>query len=208
MRVGRTRESGHYRCGNHIRAHRCKGKIRPKFHAHVRSWLTEFPFSVALQTAILYFVAQFLGAFMGYGALKALVPASVIRAEGGIGLCVTMPDVSLQVWQAFGVEFIATATFIWFCCGVWDPRNAHLQDCVPLKFGLAVAGLAAVTVRHLNLSAKKIFTFNPNVFHTFRAHSLDAAWIRLDHSLPPFGMALCNINGFAISITSDHSSFA
>lgn len=83
---------------------------------------------------------------MGYGLLKIIVPVDVIKAEGGIGLCVTMPNVQISIWQAFGVEFFATSALIWFCCGVWDPRNAHLQDCTSLKFGLAVAGLSAVTV--------------------------------------------------------------
>lgn len=87
---------------------------------------------------------------MGYGLIKTIVPADIMTAEGGIGLCVTVPNEHILVWQAFAVEFFATSAFVWFCCGIWDPRNAHFQDCTSLKFGLAVAGLAAVTVRTLN----------------------------------------------------------
>lgn len=83
---------------------------------------------------------------MGYGLIKTIVPANIMKADGGIGLCVTMPNEHILVWQAFAVEFFATSALIWFCCGIWDPRNAHFQDCTSLKFGLAVAGLAAVTV--------------------------------------------------------------
>lgn len=86
---------------------------------------------------------------MGYGLLRLVVPADIFKAEGANGLCVTLPNERIEVWQAFAVEFLATAAFVWFACGCWDPRNANMQDSISLKFGLAVAGLAAVAVRIL-----------------------------------------------------------
>lgn len=123
--------------------------VKVKFYVKctLRSLTNKLHVCDELQTACIYFVAQFLGAFMGYGLLKVLVPVDIISGEGGAGLCVTLPNPRISIWQAFAVEFFATLALVWFCCGVWDQRNAHLQDCVSLKFGLAVAGLAAVTVR-------------------------------------------------------------
>lgn len=96
-----------------------------------------------------YFVAQILGSFMGFGILKAVTPAHVFaRADNGtsIGLCTTMPSASVSPMQAVAVEFLITMVLILVCCGVWDPRNAKHHDSVPLRFGLAVACLALVGV--------------------------------------------------------------
>lgn len=83
---------------------------------------------------------------MGYGLLKVIVPTDIMNPDDNIGLCVTLPNPQILKWQAFAIEFIATSALVWFNCGIWDPRNAHLQDCTSLKMGLAVAGLAAVAV--------------------------------------------------------------
>lgn len=95
--------------------------------------------------ACLYIIAQILGAYTGYGLLILITPAHILNPDGN-GLCVTRPHPMVTDWQAFIVEFIATSALIWFCCGIWDPRNAKFQDSIPLKFGLAITGLAAVTV--------------------------------------------------------------
>lgn len=95
--------------------------------------------------ACVYILAQILGAFMGFGLLMAMLPLNVIEASGeGFGL--TKPNPSITPLQAFGIEFIATSVLIFICCGVWDPRNAKVQDSVPIRFGLAIAGLISVTV--------------------------------------------------------------
>ncbi|XP_031636945.1 aquaporin AQPcic-like [Contarinia nasturtii] len=94
---------------------------------------------ISVKMACAYVVAQCVGAFIGYGLLVTFTPASKISSD----FCITKP--SVEPHQAFFIEFIATATLIWFCCGVWDPRNEKVQDSVPLRFGLAVAGLASAT---------------------------------------------------------------
>lgn len=95
--------------------------------------------------AFVYVIAQCLGAFMGYGLLVTLTPTNIMQASGN-SVCVTKPHAFVTMPQAFLIEFIATATLIWFCCSIWDPRNAKSQDSIPLRFGLAVAGLASATV--------------------------------------------------------------
>lgn len=79
---------------------------------------------------------------MGYGLLIVLTPQEILTGP----VCVTKPHVLLSAYQAFGVEFIGTTALIWICCGIWDPRNAKSQDSVPIRFGLAVTGIASVTV--------------------------------------------------------------
>lgn len=95
--------------------------------------------------ALAYVLAQCTGAFMGYGLLITLTPDNLIEKTSG-SFCVTKPHLSVSLQNAFLIEFIATATLIWFCCGVWDPRNQKSQDSVPLRFALAVAGLSSATV--------------------------------------------------------------
>lgn len=95
--------------------------------------------------ACIYIVAQLMGAFMGYGLLMILTPAHILAASGE-SVCVTKPHASVTAYQAFGIEFLATATLVWFCCSIWDPRNAKTQDSVPVRFGLAVTGIASATV--------------------------------------------------------------
>lgn len=97
----------------------------------------------------IYFVGQLLGAFMGFGILKAVSPAYVFeKGNNGTapGLCTTIPNEHLTPLQAVSVEFLITMVLILVCCGVWDPRNGKHHDSVPLRFGLAVAGLAIAGV--------------------------------------------------------------
>lgn len=91
-----------------------------------------------------YMVAQLLGAFMGFGVLKAVTPDHIFRPENstGPGLCTTMPNSQITSTQALSIEFIITAVLMLVCCGVWDPRNSKHHDSVPLRFGLAITALA------------------------------------------------------------------
>lgn len=82
---------------------------------------------------------------MGYGLLIIVTPASIMELSGE-SFCVTKPSDLVSLPQALCVEFVATIVLIWFVCGVWDPRNAKHHDSVPIRFGLAVAGLASATV--------------------------------------------------------------
>lgn len=100
-----------------------------------------------MQMAFIYFVAQMLGAFMGYGLLIVVTPAKLFFPEGAdTGLCVTLPHDSLTTMQALMIEFIVTSVLILLCCSVWDPRNAKHGDAVPLKFGFAITAIGSVAV--------------------------------------------------------------
>lgn len=108
--------------------------------------------------ALMYVVAQLIGGFMGYGALKMLTPEETFTnaLEKGAGFCVTSPNPKISLPQAVGIEFLATAVLTLVCCGVWDPRNAKHHDSVPLRFGftigcLAVAAVSIFNTMHLNI---------------------------------------------------------
>lgn len=90
----------------------------------------------------LYIVAQVAGAFMGYGVLILLIPEHLIPK----GLCTTVPHPDVTVIQALFIEFICTSILIFFCCAVWDPRNEHCSDSIPIRFGLAIGGLGIAAV--------------------------------------------------------------
>lgn len=93
----------------------------------------------------IYFMGQMLGAFMGFGLLKVVIPNTIINptnSSEGPGLCTTVPHQDLSNIQALTIEFIATALLILVCCAVWDHRNDHLHDSVSLRFGFVVFMLA------------------------------------------------------------------
>lgn len=96
--------------------------------------------------AISYVIAQLLGAFIGYGLLLLLIPPKILELSGP-SLGVLKPMELMAIPQALCIEFIATGILIWFCCSIWDPRNAKNQDSVALRFAFAIAGLVAATVR-------------------------------------------------------------
>ena len=109
--------------------------------------------------AIVYFVAEMLGAFLGFGLLILLTPQNIFRPDGisieipAAGYCSTVPHESLTDVQAVFIEFFATSILIFICCASWDPRNSDKQDSVPLKFGFAVAALS-ISVVCIFLSAE------------------------------------------------------
>ncbi|XP_055316509.1 aquaporin AQPAn.G-like [Sitodiplosis mosellana] len=119
---------------------------------------------IDFKTACAYVVAQCLGAFMGHGLLVTLTPKDILENTGA-SFCVTKPHSSVALPQAFAIEFLATAALIWFCCGVWDPRNAKSQDSVPLRFGLAVAGLASATCHFTGGSFNPARSLGPAIWN-------------------------------------------
>ncbi|XP_055916572.1 aquaporin AQPAn.G-like isoform X2 [Eupeodes corollae] len=115
---------------------------------------------------VIYVVGQFLGAFIGYGLLKALVPANTVKIAGAEhGLCVTTPTSEISTLQGLGIEFVLTTVLIFLCCGVWDPRNAKHHDSVAIKFGLAVASLACTGGPFTGASMNPARSFAPALWN-------------------------------------------
>lgn len=105
---------------------------------------------VTLPMAAIYFAAQMLGGFIGFGLLKAVIPDQYIRnSTDAVGLCSTVPRHDIGPLQAVSIEFLITMVLILVCCGVWDPRNAKYHDSVTLRFGFTIAALACAAVRKI-----------------------------------------------------------
>lgn len=121
--------------------------------------------------ACVYFVAQMLGAFMGYGLLMIMTPADLIFPSEGPGLCVTMPHSNLTAFQALAFEYIATTVLIMICGGVWDPRNAKHQDSIPLRFGFAIMAIGLIVGPFTGASMNPARSFGPALWnHDFTMH--------------------------------------
>jgi len=129
---------------------------------------------VSLPMAAVYFVAQMLGGFIGYGLLKAVVPYSAINAPNAQhGVCVTVPHDDISTGAGLGIEFIITAILILVCCGVWDPRNSKFHDSVPIRFGLAIACLACTAGPFTGASMNPARSFAPALWN----NDFDRHWI-------------------------------
>ncbi|XP_031636912.1 aquaporin AQPAn.G-like [Contarinia nasturtii] len=101
---------------------------------------------IDIQMAVVYFFAQLIGAYIGYGLLMVMTPTDVFEMSGGggHGVCVTAPHPGLSPFQAVTMEYLSTTILILICGGVWDPRNAHQQDSIPVKFGFAITAIGTV----------------------------------------------------------------
>lgn len=123
---------------------------------------------ISLPMALAYFVAQMVGAFIGYGLLKAVLPESAIySAENPNGVCLTSLNSTLTPWQGLAVEFLITCVLISVCCGVWDPRNATKQDSLPVRFGLAIACLSLTAGQLTGASMNPVRSFAPAIWNGF-----------------------------------------
>lgn len=100
---------------------------------------------------------------MGYGLLMVMTPPSIFHNLDNLGpqLCVTVPHAELSTLQAVAMEYISTSILILIVCGVWDPRNAHLQDSIPLKFGFAITAIGTIIGPYTGAS------MNPGLYKRF-----------------------------------------
>ncbi|XP_058461218.1 aquaporin AQPAe.a-like isoform X2 [Malaya genurostris] len=126
----------------------------------VAAWIYEM---VSTKMALGYVVAQILGAFMGFGALKLLTPADVFSSalETGAGFCATTPNSRITVAQAVGIEYLVSGVLVLVCCGVWDPRNAKHHDSVALKFGFTIGCLAVAAGPYTGASMNPARSLGP-----------------------------------------------
>ncbi|XP_017837134.1 aquaporin isoform X2 [Drosophila busckii] len=126
---------------------------------------------ISLPMALAYFVAQMLGAFIGYGLIRASLPKdSVCSAETPLGACVTAVADGISVWQGLLIEFLVTCALITICCGVWDPRNSKFMDSVSVRFGLAIACLSLTAGQFTGASMNPARSFGPAVWNNQWKH--------------------------------------
>lgn len=91
---------------------------------------------------MVYFTAEMIGATVGFGLLRLLIPTRILQltvGDSNLGFCETNLSPDLTQFQGVLVEFVATSLLLLLCCACWDPRNAKSTDSVALKFGFLVA---------------------------------------------------------------------
>ncbi|RZC34885.1 aquaporin NIP1-2-like [Asbolus verrucosus] len=110
--------------------------------------------------AVVYIIAQFVGATLGFGLLKILASDKYVPE----GFCVTTIDESLSPVQGLGIEIVITTVLILICCAVWDKRNANKPDSTPLRFGFAIAAISMAAGPLTGASMNTARSFAPLVF--------------------------------------------
>jgi aquaporin rerated protein, invertebrate len=122
---------------------------------------------ISISVAIAFIIAEVAGATLGYGILMVVAPIDA-AAEG---ICVTAPNSALNDIQALGVEILLTVVLSLLNCAVWDPVNEHKMDSVPLKFGLAIAGLSFAGGPLTGASMNPARTFGPSLWtNSWKSH--------------------------------------
>ncbi|KAL7291004.1 hypothetical protein TKK_0015145 [Trichogramma kaykai] len=158
-------------------------------HAHVNPAMTLVSVVLGIKTVregLVYFVAQTIGAILGFGLLKAVTPAGNLRASANASLdtfCVTDLHSDVSPIQGLLVEGIATAILALIACAVWDPRNARNTDSTPVKFGMSVTALAISCGPYTGCSMNPVRTLAPAIWNNYWGHH----WV---YWLGPFGGAL------------------
>lgn len=107
--------------------------------------------------AVVYVIAQFAGAILGYALLKVLIPDYYIKPT----FCMTLPLERVTTIQALAIETIITTVLIIIVCAVWDKRNADKPDSVPLRFGFVIVAISMVAGPFTGASMNTVRTFAP-----------------------------------------------
>ncbi|GAB0086586.1 aquaporin [Sergentomyia squamirostris] len=112
--------------------------------------------------ALLYVVAQVIGAIVGYGFIVAITPNDIFAQEGGV--CTTTIHDNMSLGQGFLAEVLVTAILILTVCGVWDPRTAKLQDSAGIKVGFVVAVCSIVGGPYTGASMNPARSLAPAIY--------------------------------------------
>ncbi|KMQ96817.1 aquaporin -like protein [Lasius niger] len=130
----------------------------------------------SLLMAGFYIIAQCLGSLIGYGLLKMTTP-SVYLHEGedsDNSFCTTDINTGkyklLTEFHGLAIEALGTGIFVFLACAVWDSRNAKNTESVPIKFGLAIAGLAFAIAPYTGCGLNPARSFGPAVWNNHWDH--------------------------------------
>ncbi|KAB7501662.1 Aquaporin [Armadillidium nasatum] len=91
---------------------------------------------ISVLRAILYIMAQCVGAIAGAAILAGLVPKEL---RGNLGL--TKPSDYITTGQCFGVEVMSTFLLVWTTFSVTDEGRTDLKGSAPLAVGLSAVAL-------------------------------------------------------------------
>lgn len=129
---------------------------------------------ISAPMAIIYFVAQLIGATVGFTLLQQLIPPNIMsQSLRDGGFCLTTVQSDLDPTKGVIFEFIATSVLILLCCATWDYRNNKWQDGIAMKFGFAITLLSFTIGPMTGCSMNPARTFGP----AFGSNNFDNHWI-------------------------------
>jgi MIP family channel proteins len=123
---------------------------------------------VGVLKALLYIVAQCLGAIAGAGILKSLTPDSLHHSLGQ-----TTVNPQLNPVQGFGVEFLITFVLVFVIFAVTDENRADITGSVPLIIGLTVTTCHLFAIPYTGSSMNSARALGPAVI----TGSWDYHWV-------------------------------
>ena len=113
--------------------------------------------------AIMFTIAEIIGAILGYGLLQYLSPEILFTSAEGV--CMTLPHENISVTQGFFIEFFLTCGLTTLICGVWDPRNKKYADSAPLRIGLGIAALSIAGGPYTGASMNPVRSLAPALWN-------------------------------------------
>lgn len=113
---------------------------------------------VSVTRAVLYIIAQALGAMAGAGILVGLVPEQRRGSLGNTGLG---PGVTAE--QGFGIELMITFVLVLTVFGVCDERRIDVKGSAPLAIGLSITACHLFAVPLTGSSMNPTRSFGPAV---------------------------------------------
>ncbi|KAH0550123.1 aquaporin-like isoform X1 [Cotesia glomerata] len=127
----------------------------------------------SLTGACVYFVAQCLGAILGYGLLKVVTPSDLLLASStspAETFCITDLHGKIPVIQGLLGEIIATAVLMFMLCAMWDERNANNTDSGVIKCGLTIAALCMGLGPYTGCSLNPARSLAPAIWNNYWNH--------------------------------------
>nr|UZM28245.1 aquaporin Ae.a [Henosepilachna vigintioctomaculata] len=113
---------------------------------------------IKLLRAILFIIAQCVGAACGSAILKAMTPAD---KQGDLGI--TNINKSLEPIQGFIVEAVLTFLLLIVIHGVCDSRRKDVKGSAPLAIGLAITACHLCGIQYTGSSLNPARSFGPAV---------------------------------------------
>lgn len=146
----------------------------------------------SIPEALVYILAQLIGASLGYGMLKVVTPSDRLvpgSPNNPDMFCVTDLHSELTAIQGLLLEGIATGILMLVVCAIWDRRNERNSDSIPIKFGLTVAALATAVGPYTGCSMNPARSLAPALWNNQWSHH----WI---YWFGPIGGALLTSFGY------------
>lgn len=122
----------------------------------------------SIPTGILYIIAQFIGASLGYGALQIVIPTDLFNNGNSnpvVGVCMTVVHPSVSITQAILIEALCTACILLGACATWDSRCAHTTDSTAIRFGFSVVAISLAAGPYTGCSMNPARSFGPALWN-------------------------------------------